>query len=96
MLGPDSQRIARALECVRQKDPAQALEILRTKAWSGLEGIDGCETTALQKTFVVARLFGIQGVPFVIAPNGETHAGTPKSLADFIAANLEMPAESGK
>ncbi len=95
VLGPDSQRIARKLECVRQKDPAQALDILRTKGWSRLAEVEDCGTTALQKTFVVARLFGIQGVPFLIAPNGETHAGTPKSLAEFIAANLATPADAG-
>jgi len=33
---------------------------------------------------VTAKLFGLQGVPFLIAPDGRTHSGAPEVLSDWL------------
>ena len=43
---------------------------------------------------VTAKLFGIDGVPFLIAPDGRTFKGAPDNLADWLADNPAPKAEA--
>ena len=43
---------------------------------------------------VTAKLFGIDGVPFMIAPDGRTFKGAPDSLADWLANKPAVKAEA--
>ena len=43
---------------------------------------------------VTAKLFGIDGVPFLIAPDGRTFKGAPDSLADWLANKFAPRAEA--
>lgn len=55
-----------------------------------------CNKEPLQKAIVTAKLFGLPGVPFLIAPDGRTHSGAPESLADWLEnkpAVVQSPAD---
>ena len=39
----------------------------------------------MQRAIVTAKLFGLPGVPYLIAPDGRTHSGAPEVLADWLA-----------
>ena len=43
---------------------------------------------------VTAKLFGIDGVPFLIAPDGRTFKGAPDNLADWLADKPAPKAEA--
>jgi thiol:disulfide interchange protein DsbC len=43
-----------------------------------------CNREPLQKAIVTAKLFGLPGVPFLIAPDGRTHSGAPEVLSDWL------------
>ena len=43
-----------------------------------------CDHEPVQRALVTAKLFGIDGVPFLIAPDGRTFKGAPDNLADWL------------
>ena len=96
VLGPESQSLVVKIACLLQtqsKDNArdalmhQAYDIL-------LSEIDSkCDREPVQRALVSAKLFGIDGVPFLIAPDGRTFKGAPDSLADWLADKPAPKAE---
>jgi len=86
VLGKQSIEISKKLNCLIEKDQQAALDALVSQDWSKLPDAK-CDVTPLLKSAASGRLFGIKGVPFVIAPNGETKSGLPKDFSGFIAAN---------
>jgi thiol:disulfide interchange protein DsbC len=53
-----------------------------------------CNKEPLQKAIVTAKLFGLPGVPYLIAPDGRTHSGAPEALADWLEnKTAEVPAQ---
>jgi thiol:disulfide interchange protein DsbC len=86
VLGKQSIEISKKLNCLVKTDQKAAMHALMSQDWSNLPA-EACDTTPLLKAVATGRMFGIQGVPFVIAPNGETQSGLPKDFPGFIAAN---------
>lgn len=88
VLGQESQNLVVRLGCLGQtpqKD--QAREALLHQAYERLPAeVDAaCDRQPLQRALVTAHLFGIDAVPFLIAPDGRTFKGAPEHLADWLA-----------
>jgi thiol:disulfide interchange protein DsbC len=88
VLGPESQNLVMKLGCELQtpsKDKAR--EALLHQAYDSLPSeIDAkCDREPMQRALVTAHLFGIEAVPFLIAPDGRTFKGAPDSLVDWLA-----------
>ncbi len=53
-----------------------------------------CDREPVQRAMVTAKLFGIDGVPFLIAPDGRIFKGAPDSLADWLENKPAVKAEA--
>jgi len=87
VLGPESQSLVTRLGCLLQtpaKDKAR--DALLHQAYDSLPSeIDAkCDREPMQRALVTAHLFGIEAVPFLIAPDGRTYKGAPENLADWL------------
>ncbi len=94
VLGPESQNLVMKLGCQLQtpaKDKAR--EALLHQAYDSLPAeIDAkCDREPMQRALVTAHLFGVEAVPFLIAPDGRTFKGTPDSLANWLANEVTPP-----
>lgn len=91
ILGAESQNIVVQLACQLGSADAKTKESVRERLlkqdYTGLpiEQPTQCNKEPLQKAIVTAKLFGLQGVPFLIAPDGRTHSGAPEILVDWLA-----------
>ncbi|OAI17092.1 disulfide bond isomerase [Methylomonas koyamae] len=91
ILGPESQNIVVQLACQLGSADANTKDTVRDRLlkqdYAGLptERPTPCNKEPLQKAIVTAKLFGLPGVPFLIAPDGRTHSGAPDVLADWLA-----------
>ena len=97
VLGPESQSLVVKIGCLLQtpsKDKAR--DALMHQAYDTLPSeIDSkCDREHIQRAMVTAKLFGIDGVPFLIAPDGRTFKGAPDSLADWLVNKLAPRAEA--
>jgi len=97
VLGPESQSLVVKIGCMLQtqaKDKAR--DALMHQAYDTLPSeIDSkCNREPVQRAMVTAKLFGIDGVPFLIAPDGRTFKGAPDSLADWLANKTEPKTET--
>jgi thiol:disulfide interchange protein DsbC len=90
ILGQESQNVTVQLACQLasndKKAQASVKDRLLKQDYAGLptDNPTQCNREPLQKAVVTAKLFGIQGVPFLIAPDGRTHSGAPDVLADWL------------
>ncbi len=90
ILGAESQNIVVQLACQLGSPDAKAKDAVRERLlkqdYAGLptEQPKQCNKEPLQKAIVTAKLFGLQGVPFLIAPDGRTHSGAPEVLFDWL------------
>lgn len=95
ILGPESQNVVVQLACKlgsgSKADKDQVRERLLKQDFAGLPTTnpEHCDKEPLQRAIVTTKLFGIQGVPFLIAPDGRTHSGAPDALADWLAGKPE-------
>ena len=92
VLGPESHSLAVKIGCLLQtpsKDKAR--DALMRQAYDTLpsETDPTCDREPVQRAMVAAKLFGIDGVPFLIAPDGRTFKVAPDSLADWLANKAE-------
>jgi len=91
ILGTESQNIVVQLACQLSSADAKTKESVRERLLKQdytrlpIEQPTQCNKEPLQKAIVTAKLFGLQGVPFLIAPDGRTHSGAPEVLADWLA-----------
>jgi len=91
ILGPESQNLVVQLACQLGASDSKVKDSVRDRLlkqdYAGLpsEPPVQCNKEPLQKAVVTAKLFDLKGVPFLIAPDGRTHSGTPESLADWLA-----------
>jgi len=90
ILGPESQNVVVQLACQLSSADKKAKDSVRDRLlkqdFAGLpsENPAKCNKEPLQKAVVTAKLFGLQGVPFLIAPDGRTHSGAPEILSDWL------------
>lgn len=97
VLGSESQSLVVKIGCLLQtpsKDKAR--EALIHQAYDTLPSeIDSkCDREPVQRAMVTAKLFGIDGVPFLIAPDGRTFKGAQDSLADWLANKTDPKTET--
>jgi len=97
VLGPESQSLVVKIGCLLQtpsKDKAR--DALMHQAYDTLPSeIDSkCDREPVQRAIVTAKLFGIDGVPFLIAPDGRIFKGAPDSLADWLENKPAVKAEA--
>jgi len=85
VLGPESEQQVRQLGCARE--PAAALQALTSGRFTDLPQQPDCDLAPLQRTLVTAQLLGVQGVPFIVAPDGRISRGRPQNLREW----LEFP-----
>jgi len=90
LLGQASQNIVVQLGCQLSGKDQHAQTVVRDRLlkqdYAGLptENPSACNKESLQKAVVTAKLFGLPGVPFLIAPDGRTHSGAPDNLNDWL------------
>lgn len=87
VLGRDSETLVRRLGCVAREAPERALQALLRHDYDALPAEPRpCDATGLQRALVVARLLGIEGVPYLIAPDGRVGRGSLPDLAGWLEA----------
>ena len=105
ILGQESQNIVVQLACQQASKDKKLQDSVRQRLlaqdFAGLptDNPAQCNKEPLQRAIVTAKLFGLPGVPYLIAPDGRTHSGAPESLADWLAnkpAVTAAPAKSDK
>jgi len=90
ILGQESQTVVVQLACQLASGDQTIRDAVRqrllTQNYAGLptDNPSHCNKAPLQKAIVTAKLFGLPGVPFLIAPDGRTHSGAPEALADWL------------
>jgi len=86
-LGEDSHQMAKALFCA--KDKTHAVEHLLSKQLLDLAQDETCQSSGYDTTLIMADMLEIQGVPFLIAPDGRFHTGIPDDVAAWLATKTE-------
>ncbi|MDF5485055.1 thioredoxin fold domain-containing protein, partial [Vibrio parahaemolyticus] len=77
-LGAESNRLAKNLYCA--KDKTHALNALMNNTLGSLPSKETCDPGQYDQTLLTAHFIGIEGVPFVVAPDGRVSKGRPKNL----------------
>ncbi len=96
VLGAESQSLVVRLGCLLQTGARdQARDALMHQRYDGIPAEVGpdCDRTPMQKALVTAHLFGIDAVPFLIAPDGRTFKGAPDDLAGWLAGEVAARVE---
>jgi thiol:disulfide interchange protein DsbC len=83
VMGEQSISVSRQLNCLGDSSPQEAFRILQQKLWKELPTQD-CAWEPLQKSVLLAKLLGVTGVPFMIAPDGFMQQGMPKDMEAFL------------
>ncbi len=85
-----SQRAVLALDCLSSSDPAKARDALLAGHAGALPTPgDACGAGTAQRALIAAQILGIQGTPFLIAPDGRMRPGRPGDLAAWLAGDGE-------
>lgn len=81
-LGDESVAITKNISC--SSDEKGALQSLRNGTAASMPASDDCDGKRFQTTLIAADLMGINGVPFIVAPNGEIVRGMPENLGQWL------------
>ncbi|ATW30854.1 disulfide isomerase (plasmid) [Candidatus Williamhamiltonella defendens] len=81
-LGAESNRLAKNLYCAKEK--THALDALMNNTLGTLPSKETCDPGQYDQTLLTAHFIGIEGVPFVVAPDGRVSKGRPKSLKSWL------------
>ena len=90
LLGQESQNVVVQLACQQASQDKNVQDSVRQRLlkqdFAGLptDNPAQCNKEPLQRAVITAKLFGLPGVPFLIAPDGRTHSGAPESLSDWL------------
>jgi len=86
-LGEASQTAVLAINCLSVTDPAKARQAL-----SGAldpttlpKPTGECGQTVSQRALITAQILGVQGTPYLIAPDGRLNQGHPQDLQTWLA-----------
>ncbi len=85
VLGEESNQLAKTMSCAKNKK--QALKALVNQTLDKLPTRSACSTEQYDRTLLTAQLMNIEGVPYVIAPNGRISYGRPMNLKAWLEAN---------
>lgn len=81
-LGAESNRLAKGLYCA--KDKTNALDAFMNNTTASLPSKETCDPAQYDQTLLTAHFIGIEGVPFVVAPDGRVSKGRPKNLKSWL------------
>ncbi len=84
VLGEESNQLAKAMSCAKNKK--QALTALLNNTLDKLPTQAPCPTEKYDRTLLTAQLMNIEGVPYVIAPDGRISYGRPANLKGWLEA----------
>lgn len=85
VLGRDSETAVVRLDCLAERDATAAREALLSGKVEALpEAAGTCGQSQAQRALVTARLLGIRGVPYLIAPDGRLQQGVPDDLEAWL------------
>jgi thiol:disulfide interchange protein DsbC len=88
VLGPDSETAVIRLDCLTESDPDVARKALLAGDVAALpEATATCGQGQAQRALVTARLLGIRGVPYLIAPDGRLQQSVPENLEAWLVGN---------
>ena len=98
ILGPESQRLAKAMSCAKTTDNTAKWDALRAgkKGIDKLEAAKDCDDVRYNKSQSARTSLGINGVPFIVAPDGHTAAGKPANLRNFLENKAQPAQEEAK
>lgn len=82
-LGDESNVLSRRLFCAADK--GARLDAFMNGALKTLPQQQKCDTAGYDRTLLLATLIPVDGVPFVVAPDGRTARGYPANLARWLA-----------
>lgn len=81
-LGNKSDELARKVYCA--EDRQDALDAYMTNNLETLPQKSSCDTKQYDLTLMMAHLLDVQGVPFVVAPDGRYSQGRPTQLKNWL------------
>lgn len=81
-LGAESDQLARRLFCASEGQ--DTLTSYLNNDLNSLLQNENCDTAQYDSTLMIAHLLDIQGVPFVVAPDGRYSQGRPRNLSDWL------------
>jgi thiol:disulfide interchange protein DsbC len=93
VLGEASQQAVLAINCLSATDPEQA----RRALLGGLDvrslppPKDGCGQAEAQRALIAAQILGVQGAPYLIAPDGRLRQGLPEDLGAWLTQGEGTP-----
>jgi thiol:disulfide interchange protein DsbC len=88
VLGRDSETAVVRLDCLAKGNPDAAREALLEGTVAALPDATGtCGQALAQRALVSARLLGIRGGPYLIAPDGRLRQGVPDDLTAWLEGN---------
>ena len=92
VIGEESVRNARKLVC--EADKAKALQSLIGQNYDGIKEPPNCNLGPLQKTLLMTKFFGIDGVPFLVLPSTKTYRGGTNNLKELLENDIKSLAEA--
>lgn len=81
-LGEKSNTLARRVQCA--KEPDDLVPAIMQGKLGTLPVKSNCQPPGYDMTLLVAHLMDVNGVPFMIAPNGEIARGRPVDLSSWL------------
>jgi len=91
-LGEASQAAVLAINCLSVADPEQARQaLLDPSVLRSPPPTDGCGQIPAQRALVTAQILGVQGTPYLIAPDGRLRQGVPEDLGAWLAHGEGAP-----
>lgn len=94
--GQHSKSLVAKLGCLSSDHPQKARNALMTHDYQVLDSLKdrSCNSESQLKARVTAHLFGIDAVPFLIAPDGRTFKGAPKNLQAWLEKSQKQQAQA--
>lgn len=84
-LGDESNRLAKNLYCA--KDKSHGLSALMNNTLGELSQKENCDIRQYDQTLLTAHLIGIEGVPFIVSPDGRISKGRPTNLKSWLESD---------
>jgi thiol:disulfide interchange protein DsbC len=92
VIGEESVRNSRKLVC--EPDKAKALQALVEQKFDGVREPPKCNLGPLQKTLLMTKFFGIDGVPFLVLPSTKTYRGGTNNLRELLENDIKSLADA--
>lgn len=84
-LGDESAKLAPAISCTDEKKALSAL--INNQLASVTQ--EHCDQQRYKRTLLIGTLLNVQGVPFIVAPDGRFSQGTPQNLETWLIDGQE-------